>query len=1076
MREIKRHPALVQALAGLTDKYGRHYWRSLEELAALPAFQAYLEDEFPTAVRQGTAFNRREFLTLMGASLALAGLAGCNYQPQEQIVPYVHQPEGLVNGIPLHFASALPLGGYGHGIVVRQNEGRPTKVDGNPKHPSSLGGSNVWLQASVLELYDPDRSKVPAQGGQAASWSAFLDDWDRLLQNAGGPGQARIAILTGTVTSPALRAEMEAFRRTFPQTRWHCYEPLNHDQLYAGAKLAFGRPVHPVYDFLRARRIVALDANFLQDGPGAVRYAREFVQQRRVRFKEMGPPAARAATPLPQPAVPSPDDMNRLYVIESTFTITGAMADHRLAVPARHVAPLAAALAALVEGRPPTGLSAEQERYLRATADDLRAHRGAGLVLAGDLQPPEVHALAHAMNQALGNVGTTVRYVEPIEAVPGGQLAWLHELVNAMQHGTIDVLLILDANPVFTAPADLNFREALRAFSRAKTPAGGCRRTAIHHGLYDDETAFFCRWHLPLTHPLEMWGDVRGHDGTAALIQPLIAPLYSGRSHLELLAHLRGARQRSGREILQDYWTAQWRAANPQADTNGLWTTALRDGVVPDTASPTVQVQLAASAGQIAAAIPPPANPGIEVNFRADPCIRDGRFANNGWLQETPKPISRLTWDNVALVSPATAVKLGLPPINRPPRPEGPMLRIANAGRTMDIPAWVMLGQPDDAITIYLGYGRYRAGHVGNGTGFNAYALRTTTSMAAFVASEIRPTGKTYPLANVQHQQLMYGRDIVREREIAEFLQSPGTPPTPDLYSTATENGKSVHLSLYDEHAYKGYKWGMVIDQTACIGCNACVVSCVAENNSPVVGKTEVTRGRAMHWLRLDTYYASQGALVHDAPLPEAHVMFQPMLCQHCQNAPCELVCPVEATTHSAEGINEMTYNRCVGTRYCSNNCPYKVRRFNFFNYNDYHAETYKLMRNPEVTVRMRGVMEKCTYCVQRVNRARENAQIARLQAEENGGPLEMRRPAFDGHTMPDELPAVDVLTACQQACPTEAIIFGDLNDADSYVSKLKTREPYNRLNYGVLTELTTHPRTSYLERLLNPNPALTSI
>jgi molybdopterin-containing oxidoreductase family iron-sulfur binding subunit len=640
-------------------------------------------------------------------------------------------------------------------------------------------------------------------------------------------------------------------------------------------------------------------------------------------------------------------------------------------------------------------------------AEDLWHHRGASLVVAGRQQPPLVHALAHAMNEVLGNVGQTVVYTQPIVAQPVDACASLRALVEDMAAGRVELLVSLGGNPVYTAPADVDVAAAL-----AHVPL------SVHLGLYVDETSALCRWHIPAAHELESWGDARAYDGTVSLLQPLIAPLYNGKSAYELLAMLTGQLEQSGGEIVRE----DWRIQHQGAEFDQFWRTALHDGLITNTALPPQDVQLQTGWLADAAAAAPP-SPGLELLFQPDPHIWDGRFANNGWLQELPKPMTKLTWDNAALLSPATAERLGLP--------NEAVVELHFQGRTVRAPVWIVPGHADEAVTVHLGYGRRRTGRVGSGAGFNAYTLRTSDTWWFGHGLQLRATGERYALATTQHHHAMEGRHLVRAGTLQQYVQHPqfvqemGELPRPQE-------------TLYPPYAYEGYAWGMVIDQSTCLGCNACVVACQAENNIPIVGKQEVQRGREMHWIRIDRYYKG--------PVHNPEVYHQTVLCMHCEHAPCEVVCPVYATVHDHEGLNNMIYNRCVGTRYCSNNCPYKVRRFNFLQYADYDTASVKLLHNPEVTVRSRGVMEKCTYCVQRISAARIQAQL------EN-------RSIRDG----------EVVTACQSACPTGSIIFGDLNDASSRVANLKTLP----LNYGLLAELNTRPRTTYLAALRNPNPQL---
>lgn len=975
--------------ARLAQAKGRRYWRSLEEVAETPAFKEFLQREFPQgAAEWSNQLSRRSFFKLMGASLALAGLTSCSGQPAEKILPYVRQPEELVPGQPLFYATAMPFSGYGIGALVENHEGRPTKLEGNPDHPASLGSSDVWLQASILELYDPDRSQVVTRfGTRISTWDTFLQNLQAELDDQRNSGGAGLRILTGLVTSPTLASQLDAVLAEFPQARWYQYEAAGQDNARAGARLAFGEDVETVYNLANAEVILSLDANFLLEGPGHIRYARDFSDGRRVWTGQT--------------------TQNRLYVVESTPTITGAKADHRLPLRPSQVELFARAVAEAVGvGAGGTEL-AEHAGWIDAVVNDLQANRGSSLVIAGHEQPPVVHALAHAINDALGNVGQTVFYTDPVAANPADDMASLTELADEMQAGQVQLLLILDQNPVYDAPADLQFAE--RMFNV---------KTRIRLGLYEDETSELCQWHIPGLHFLETWGDLRAYDGTVSLIQPLIAPLYDGKSPYELLAAVLGQTGVSNLDLVRSYWQEQ----NPSGDFEAMWRTALHNGFMEDTALPTRSVSLQADFGDAPEAGDAQS---LELVFRPDPSLWDGRFANNGWLQELPRPITKLTWDNAAMISPTTAERLGLA--------DEEVVELRYRERSVRAPILIVPGHADDTVTVHLGYGRTRVGQVGTGAGFNASALRTSEAPWFDTGLEIVKTGESYALVRTQGHFVMEGRELVQSASLQEYQAQPDF-----AQAHAGGGAEAEHVSLYPEYEYDGHAWGMTIDLTTCIGCNACTIACQAENNIPVVGKDQVARGREMHWIRVDTYF--EGGLDN----PTAH--FQPVPCMHCEKAPCEPVCPVGATVHSSEGLNEMVYNRCVGTRYCSNNCPYKVRRFNFFQYSNEDVPVFKLLMNPDVTVRQRGVMEKCTYCVQRINAARIEAK------KEN-------RAVRDG----------EVLTACQQACPTQAIIFGNINDPESQVARSKATP----LNYGLLTELNTQPRTTYLAEVKNPNGEL---
>ncbi len=1009
---------LATIRARLATARGKAYWRSLEELAETEGFQELLRREFP---RQASTWvdpvGRREFLKLMGASLALAGLGGCGSpaSTDEKIVPYVRQPEAIVPGKPLFFATAVPMAGFGIGVLVESHEGRPTKIEGNPQHPASLGATDAFAQASVLALYDPDRSQVVTRAGRISTWNALFSTLNAELETQRLRRGAGLRVLTEAVTSPTLADQLQALLAKFPEAKWHPYEPAGRDAARAGARLAFGEYVEVHCRLDRADVILALDADFLASGPGSVRYAREFADQRRVR-------AGRAA-------------MNRLYAVESTPSVTGTMADHRLPLRPSAIEGFARAVAQALGaagGAGATGaLAGVSADWIAALVRDLQRHRERSLVVAGDHQSPIVHALAHAMNHVLGDVGKTVIYTEPVEANPVDHVESLRELVRDMEAGAVEVLVVLGGNPVYTAPADVRLAEALSKV--------GLR---IHLGLHEDETSALCHWHVPAAHDLESWSDVRAYDGTVTLIQPLIGPLYNGKSAHELLAGILGQPDRSGYDIVRDYWKSQ----RPSKDFERFWRTALHEGLIAGTALPPKPVSLRKDFGTQAAGQRTESPSGsatqaggvrdLEIVFRPDPTVFDGRFANNGWLQELPKPLTKLTWDNAALLSPATAQRLGLSyRIGWTGGEHGrvfvDVVELHFRGRAVRAPVWIVPGQADDCVTVHLGYGRTRAGSVGTGAGFNAYAIRTSDAPWGGPGLEIRKAGGRYPLACTQFHHNIEGRHLVRSATLAEYQEDPD-------FVRAMEPEPPPQRTLYPGFRYEGYAWGMAIDLNACTGCSACVVACQAENNIPIVGKTEVTRGREMHWLRIDRYY--------EGDLDNPETTHQPVPCMHCENAPCELVCPVGATTHSAEGLNDMAYNRCVGTRYCSNNCPYKVRRFNFLQYSDFRTPSLKLLRNPNVTVRSRGVMEKCTYCVQRIN-------AARITAEKED------RPIRDG----------EIVTACQAVCPAQAIVFGNINDPNSRVATLKA-EPRS---YGLLTDLNTRPRTTYLARLRNPNPEL---
>jgi MoCo/4Fe-4S cofactor protein with predicted Tat translocation signal len=985
---------------------GRAQWRSLEELAGTPGFEERLGREFPLhAASWDEGVSRRRFLELSGASLALAGLVACTRQPQEKIIPYVKQPEEILPGRPLWFATTFTLGGFASGLLVESNMGRPTKIEGNPDHPSSLGATTAFAQASVLSLYDPDRSQTITEFGRTRTWNAFLEALGAQMKPIRGLQGEGLRILTGAVTSPTLAGQMASLLAAMPKAKWHRWEAAGRDRVRAGARLVWEAPVEVRYDFSKADVVVTLDADPFVEGPGALAYAREFARRRRAAATDPG------ATPV------------RFYALETFPSTGGVLADHRLSLSPRDLPAAAAALAAglgVGSVTAPAGLGGERAAFVAAAVEDLKKSAGRSLVFPGEYAPPGVHALAHAMNLLLGNVGSTVLTTDPVEAAPVDQLASIRDLAADLAAGKVELLVVLGANPVFDAPAELDFAAAIRKAA-----------FRVHLGLHDDETAQYCQWNVNEAHPLETWSDGRGHDGTAAIQQPLVDPLYGGKSAHELLDALAVAGSetpvRSSAEIVK----AAWQAARGAAGFDAFWRKSLHDGVVAGSAFAPRSVAARPDAGAravealgVRARSFSGAGSGVTLLLRPDQGLFDGRFANIGWLQELPRPQTKLVWDNAAHVSVRTAKALGLA--------QDDVVTLSADGRRIEAAVFVLPGHPDDTVTIHFGYGRTRAGRVGDATGVDVYPLRTSAALWEIWDAQVEKTGRSYHLVTTQQHFNMEGRNLARHGTFAEYRKDPG------FVEAMNEPGYKP-ISLYTPYEYKTHAWGMSVNLSACIGCNACVVACQAENNIPVVGRDQVHRGREMQWIRIDRYY--------EGSPEDPTALNQPVFCMHCEKAPCEVVCPVAATTHSEEGLNEMTYNRCVGTRYCSNNCPYKVRRFNFYEFNeDKKLPSLTALANPNVTVRTLGVMEKCTYCVQRINRGRIAAE------KEN-------RKVRDG----------EIVTACQQVCPTEALVFGDINDPAAKVTGLK-KEP---LNYPLLETLNTLPRTTFLAKLSNPHPAL---
>ncbi len=1004
------------------------WWRSLEELAGADEFRQFLESEFPNLppmFREGPS--RRQMLKLMGASAALAGLAGCRW-PREHIVPATVQPYDRAPGETVQFATALERNGVATGVLATSYNGRPIKIEGNDQHPFSRGRSNHWQQAAVLSLYDPDRSTGPVRRPKDLNprrrweeFEAFARQHFGELRETQGTG---LAVLSTASDSPSLRDMQARFARVFPKVMWCEYEAVGRENEIEGTRQAFGTPMRPLIDLDHAEVIVCLDCDLLVQHPAGLRYASEFAQGRRAEHGRM----------------------NRLWAFESNLSVTGSVADHRHAVRSGDIAPLLAALGhELGAGAAPAHPAHVPAEVVKRLAEDLAAHRGHGALAAGPAQPPEVHALVAWLNERLGNAGHTVQYVaEPARGVS------IEKLIERVDE--IETLVVLDGNPVYELQSAKGFVTAYE-----KIP------TTIHLSLYDNETSRVSKWHVPQAHPLETWGDGRAWDGTITLVQPLIAPLYEGRTACELLALVSGDDVRSAYEITRRAFREY--APGPITDFDAAWKAALHAGLIENTAWPTLKPQVKGRP-----TVPPHEHAdGYELVFSADHSVYDGRYANNGWLQEWPDPITKLTWDNAALLSPTDAQRLGL-------ARNGDVVRIESYGMALELPAYILPGQAAGSITLPLGYGRdAAAGMVAEGAGFDVYGLRRLESPWIVGGAKVSRVDKHYPLVGTQDHHAIaseVGNEATQDR-IPRFIRE----ATLNEYKHHPEFAQHVvHVppleSPWEERQYGGHQWGMVIDLSACIGCGACVLACQAENNIPVVGKEEVAMGREMHWIRVDRYFRAAGQGDGHAGGDGVRVAHQPVTCVQCEMAPCEQVCPVAATVHDTEGLNNMVYNRCIGTRYCSNNCPFKVRRFNWFynHHGPYHPRSLKagevatrdgvnmlpgeykkapldavekMVFNPDVTVRSRGVMEKCTFCVQRINRVKIQARNERWE------------------TIPDGL----ITPACAQACPSGAIVFGDLNDPESRVAKLHR---HNRA-YALLAELNIKPRTKYLARLRNP-------
>jgi molybdopterin-containing oxidoreductase family iron-sulfur binding subunit len=1028
-----------------TEKSKKSLWRSFAHLEESPDYKNFVKGEFmPTAVtnEKPNAHSRRSFVQIMGASMAMMGLAACR-KPFEKVLPYTRQPEEIIPGKPQYFATAMPFQGIVHPVIVESHEGRPTKIEGNTDHPykKGVGSTGLYEQASILNMFDPDRLKVPMKGADKTSWSKFLDVCAQVQGK-------RVAVIAPSNSSPTLQALKATFATKFPQGRWVTFDAAGDDYAALGAQMALGRPLRAQYDFSKAKVIVSLDSDFLAPSDRNMAHNnREYAASRRV--------------------MSTGDDMSRLYVIESAFTNTGSMADNRLKMRSADVPFFAAALAAKLGIAEGASKAKGDAKWVDAIAADLQKNAGKSVVLAGENQPTVVHALCALINQKLGNIGTTVKMLDTGDAALTPQIDQMKALVGDMNAGNVDMLLMLGVNPVYSAAADLGFEGAMKKVANS-----------VYAGYWLDETAQKATWTLPLSHYLEAWGDGRSFDGTLSVIQPLIAPLYSSKSDVEVINMLVNANEASGYDLVK----AQW--ANVAAGK--AWDKVLHDGFVAGTAYPEATgAANGAAVGAALAGLREVAADSVEVVFRASHTVYDGTFTNNAWMLELPDPITKVVWENVAIMSPKTAEKLGV------------SLKLVNANyvsdrinlklndRTIDIPVWEVPGYADNSIGLNLGWGRdlkltdreawesgffdrdvnvYQWGAIGNGKGSAVEKLRTSTAMQVGTSPEVSVKEGGYQVVSTQdHGALDWDnkggiveqqrRQIVRMATLDEYKKDPHFAPEkieklegakedwmeyPALWEDKAGSGGAANDPETQKSLYYKYQWAMNIDLNACTGCSACVTACQSENNIQVVGKDVVAMGRETSWMRIDRYFYGSET--------DPGMVVQPMLCHHCENAPCEQVCPVNATSHSPDGINEMTYNRCVGTRYCANNCPYKVRRFNYFNWTRDLPNSVRMAQNPDVTVRYRGVMEKCSFCVQRVREAGIDAR------QEN-------RDIREG----------EVVTACQQACPAQAITFGNIRDSKSQIVKMRQ----NDRNYYLFAELAIRPRLSYLARLRNPNTAL---
>jgi len=987
------------------------YWRSLEELENTPEFVEFLHREFPQAASEfPTGMSRRRWLQLMGASLAMAGVAGCRWE-KETIAPFVTRPANRIPGVPQKFATSLEIGGAIRPLIVTSYDGRPIKVEGHREHPSSFGGTDSFSQAALLNLYDPDRSREILQldrdGKNLRAWddfAEFMTPLSQQLRDSGGKGVRVLAERSSSLCRKRLFTKLAA---NWPQAKFVEHEPCSRSNEHLGAKLAFGEAYKSVYDLSRANVVFAIDSDLFDFHPQAVSLIRAWSERR----------------------VPENGPMNRVYAVESQFSTLGSVADHRLPIRSSDIFELLIkledrikAVSATSESATPTDVKSHTARFIEIVAADLVANPGQSLIVVGPGQPPEVHATAHRLNKLLQNVGVTVSYIAEDPQISVMSLDSIADLVEEIENGDVNFLIILGGNPAYDS----------RTFAASMTKVPH----RIRIGASVDETSQLSTWHLPQAHSFESWGVGYSHEGLLTIRQPLIDPIFGGISQEEFVNFLCDDERSKGLDILRNTLKEIFSESRFEQEFSRL----THDGFLADyrqkKSNPVLRLPLENT-------LPNRSRDGIELVFTPSSSTFDGRFANNGWLQETPAALTKLTWQNAALIAPSTATKLNVA--------TGDIITITVRDQSVEIPAFVLPGQAPNSIALALGYGRTAAGHVGGdvsagvqSVGVNVSSLRGSSSTFIETDVKIAPSGKRVTLATTQdHHAIdkvglaeLAGRigELVREGTQKQYLEHPD-------FAQHTVHHPPLE-SLWKERSPEGHAWGMSIDLSRCIGCNACMLACQSENNVPIVGPEQVAKGREMHWIRIDRYFSGE--------IDNPQVVSQPVTCQHCENAPCEQVCPVAATVHSPEGLNDMAYNRCVGTRYCANNCPYKVRRFNFLDYTSHLAkaneELARLMINPEVTVRSRGVMEKCTFCVQRI-------QSVKIDSKNN------QRAIADG----------EIQTACQQACPAGAINFGDLLDQQSEVSKSHA----NPRSYAMLAELNVKPRTKYLARIRNPHPGM---